>query len=89
MRLIDADAIYDKIEQRYRILSGLEHRCERDFLDFICYAPTVDAVEVVRCRDCSEKELEDSGLKYGICCNNYYLKWEDSTFEIKEVEVEE
>ena len=38
---------------------------------------------------CSEKELEDSGLKYGICCNNYYLKWQDSTFEIKEVEVEE
>ena len=38
---------------------------------------------------CSEKELEDLGVSYGIKCKNYYLKWFDSTFKIEEVEVEE
>ena len=36
---------------------------------------------------CSEMELEET--EYGIHCQNYYLKWNDSTFEIVEVEVEE
>ena len=40
-RLIDADKIYDAVEQRYRISSGIEHRCERDLLDLICSAPTI------------------------------------------------
>lgn len=51
-RLIDADRIYDAIERRYQVSGGIEHRCERDLLDLICAADTVDAVEVVRCRDC-------------------------------------
>lgn len=38
---------------------------------------------------CSEKELEDLGVSYGIKCKNYYLKWFDSTFKIEEIEVEE
>lgn len=67
MRLIDADAIYDKIEERYRNSSGLEHRCERDFLDFICDAPTVDAVEVVRCRYCKHFT---GGKAIGMCNRN-------------------
>ena len=50
--LIDADKIYDAIERRYQVSSGIEHRCERDFLDLICASDTVDAVEVVRCKDC-------------------------------------
>ena len=41
-RLIDADFLYDKVEARYRVSSGIEHRCERDFLDLICAAPTID-----------------------------------------------
>jgi hypothetical protein len=44
MRLIDANAIYDAVERRYRVSSGIEHRCERDLLDLICSAETVDAV---------------------------------------------
>ena len=51
-RLIDANAIYDAVERRYQMSSGIEHRCERDLLDLICSADTVDAVEVVRCKDC-------------------------------------
>lgn len=54
-RLIDADKIYDAVERRYQASSGIEHRCERDLLDLICAADTVDAVEVVRCKDCKHK----------------------------------
>jgi hypothetical protein len=44
-RLVDADKIYDAVEQRYRISSGIEHRCERDLLDLICSAPTIIPAE--------------------------------------------
>ena len=40
-RLIDADAVYDAVERRYRVSSGAEHRAERDFLDLISNATTV------------------------------------------------
>ena len=40
-RLIDADKIYNAVEQRYRISSGIEHRCEMDLLDLICKSPTI------------------------------------------------
>ena len=43
-RYIDADWIYEKVENRYRLSSGIEHRCERDLLDLICDAPTADVV---------------------------------------------
>ena len=62
-RLIDADKIYDAIERRYQVSSGIEHRCERDFLDLICASDTVDAVEVVRCRDCTYWGDEDGKLQ--------------------------
>ena len=41
-RYIDADWIYQMVENRYRVSSGIEHRCERDLLDLICEAPTAD-----------------------------------------------
>ena len=44
-RCIDAEKIYDAVEQRYRMSSGIEHRCERDFLDLICAAPTIIQAE--------------------------------------------
>ena len=44
MRYIEADWIYEKVENRYRVSSGIEHRCERDLLDLICEAPTADVV---------------------------------------------
>ena len=62
--LIDANAIYDAVERRYRVSSGIEHRCERDLLDLICSADTVDAVEVVRCKDCKHCRLASWGERY-------------------------
>ncbi len=43
-RYIDSDWIYQMVENRYRVSSGIEHRCERDLLDLICQAPTADVV---------------------------------------------
>ena len=52
MRLIDADAIIDFIDMD-STWDPLE-TCfsERDVVDMLESAPTVDAVEIVRCRDC-------------------------------------
>ena len=58
-RLIDADALLDECLKRYteRERDGnlVFAACEvkQDFADMISNAPTVDAVEVVRCRDCA------------------------------------
>lgn len=60
-RYIDADALYDAIENRYRVSSGIEHRCERELLDLICDAPTADVVPVVRCKDCKHYIRSDIG----------------------------
>ena len=46
MRLIDADALWEKISQAQ----------PNDALALIEDAPTVDAVEVVRCKDCEFKD---------------------------------
>lgn len=75
-RLIDADKIYDAIERRYQVSSGIEHRCERDFLDLICASDTVDAVEVVRCRDCKHSTLpslvtQRYGVPWTLTCHNH------------------
>ena len=43
MRLIDANKIYDAVERRYQVSSGIEHRCERDLIELICLSETVDA----------------------------------------------
>ena len=43
--LIDSEYIYNAVERRYRVSSGVEHRAERDFLDLICIAPTVIEAE--------------------------------------------
>ena len=36
---------------------------------------------------CTEAKLENT--EYGVNCDNYYHKWDDSTFKVEEVEVEE
>ena len=58
-RLIDAHALADKVdESKYNNphplgMVRVNHRNEHDhFLRMILDAPTVDAVEVVRCKDC-------------------------------------
>lgn len=52
MRLADVDTIYDEVEKQYKESTGIERNCNRNFLNLICHAPTIDAVPVVRCREC-------------------------------------
>lgn len=62
MRLIDADAVRQKRED-FAITSNAEmNRFSRMFVDLfnreIDKAPTIDAVEVVRCKDCSNRDTD-------------------------------
>lgn len=52
MRLADVGTIYDEVEKQYKGSTGIERNCNRNFLNLICHAPTIDAVPVVRCREC-------------------------------------
>ena len=45
MRLIDADALIDSLNIRSVTYNCIINKCIED-------APTIDAVEVVRCKDC-------------------------------------
>ena len=78
-RLIDSDAIIDFIDMgHYR--NPLE-TCfsERDVVNMLERAPTVDAVEVVRCRECKywgdeDGKLQDSdGVLFARCKMHNYL----------------
>jgi hypothetical protein len=64
MRLIDADALYDEIE--YDALFSVQ--TAKDIVELIFSAPTVDAVEVVRCRECKYSDQYTENLVY---CNEY------------------
>lgn len=48
-RLIDADEAYEVITEAYHHTTDTQHMALREALDRI---PTVDAVEVVRCKEC-------------------------------------
>lgn len=50
MRLIDADALYDKAEERYKSASGPYRKIYRGFVDDVADAPTVDVAPVVHGR---------------------------------------
>ena len=57
MRLIDADALEAKLEEQRKLyiemdMKGAEHLLVHDVLHHVWEAPTIDAVPMVRCRDC-------------------------------------
>ena len=54
MRLIDLDSDYIQ-ETLYR--RGFKTR--QDIEEWLNFAPTIDAVPVVRCRDCKQGEIDD------------------------------
>ena len=59
MRLIDADALRDLMEQVCWDI--VEMRAVQKTID---EQPTIDAVPVVRCKDCQWKEEEQPGMVY-------------------------
>ena len=71
-RYIDANPLYDAVEQRYRMSSGDEHRCERDLLDLICDQPTVSPDEV---RGVGKWIMSEKFKGYAMCsrCEDAYV----------------
>lgn len=73
-RLIDADVLQKKFE-------GLRekdiHATGRNAYDLCAMltedAPTIDAVEVVRCKDCKRRGTENCAMTFNTEDNGYYL----------------
>lgn len=68
MRLIDADKLLQQIKFDYDLDYGETLINPRDFADAVCNSPTVDAVPVVRCRDC--KHLYPDNYGYLACAES-------------------
>lgn len=65
MRLIDADTLYDKAEERYKCASAPYRKIYRGFVDDVADAPTVDAAPVVHGR--WETHLLPLAWKCSVC----------------------
>ncbi len=77
-RLIDADALRKKISDVYE---------NKNIYQMIDEVSTVDAVSVVRCKDCKWWDKLD-GTSYGYCqaCKHWYMSdhWEISIYRTYE-----
>ena len=67
-RLIDADELIDFIDAGHLRHPGELCYSETDVVNLLLHAPTVDAVEVVRCRDCKHWLKFDSSLIGAVMC---------------------
>lgn len=76
MRLIDADAVERYISKG---LNGLKHRSKAfghdavRILTHIHHMPTIDAVPVVRCKDCTQWDEQEQECKnwYGFMADDF------------------
>lgn len=87
-RLIDADALTDKVDKYiYRITRASKRKLKvgesailADIKAHIELSPTIDAVPVIRCKDCKFYEVAelnydgtpDKRFKPSICANGWY-----------------
>lgn len=81
MRPIDADALLEQIDaERERLVKvgmlGAEHIVTHYVRNFIEDAPTIDAVEVVRCKDCEHYNAMTHGCERNPCL----APWEENDF---------
>lgn len=51
-KYIEQDAIYRKLEERYKYSSGEAHQAYSQAIDDLLSIPVIDMVEVVRCEKC-------------------------------------
>ena len=81
-RLIDADEVYKVLTDYYHHKTEIQHKALKEAIGRV---PTVDAVEVVRCKDCvncSECITDDGMYIYIRClrngatiCENDFCSW--------------
>lgn len=72
MRLIDADALGEKLETLMKKYAASGNKNVADDYNFVltvlACAPTVDAVEVVRCVDCKHFDPDDQAAEDADWC---------------------
>ena len=61
MRLIDADALHEFVEKEFRNDTPYEWAWALTVVD---HAPTIDAVEVVRCKECRMYEENPTAVTH-------------------------
>lgn len=71
MRLIDADALESVYDDKYS-LGEIGRRERDDVVDALRYcATTVDAMPVVRCRDCKYRYVDGDNVRFNLCLLNH------------------
>ena len=63
MRLIDADAL----NLEYEVDMADDWKTAHEIANIVKYAPTVDAVQVIRCKDCRHYAILEDGSNELIC----------------------
>lgn len=82
MRLIDADELYDKAEEKYKDSSGFYRPIYRGFVDDVASAPTVDAAPVVHGRwDTVFYERHSTIASYSHICPKCKYFYRDTKFK--------
>ena len=72
-RLIDKEALLSDIELTITESGCVNH--EREIIDCVKYAPTIDAVAVVRCRECKIKDTEECPMSECEEYKPYNYRW--------------
>lgn len=75
-RLIDANSLYQRLNERandYALLDECTEQVIRDDMEIVQEQPTVDAVEVVRCKDCCSCLIDNSIREHHLCMRGYPL----------------
>lgn len=75
-RLIDANKLIDFIDVGHLRHPGELCYSEVDVANLLLHAPTVDAVEVVRCKDC--KNAKQSNI--GVYCSFHEIVFSEDDF---------
>ena len=75
--LIDANALLRHKRKMSGAEFGGEFWDEAVLVSDIKSAPTVDAVPVVRCKDCKYGEVDDADLPTQYLCNYHGADWND------------
>lgn len=75
-RLIGADELLDKAWDAENGLGWEKVVSIKDVMD----APTIDAVEVVRCKDCRYRYVDGENVRYNVCELNHNKVQSDEWF---------
>lgn len=81
MRLIDADALISIIKIQLDKSETLFNDVMKKFIDILEHSPTIDAVSVVRCKECWHgKRIVSADGVFTHMCDISDLKWRADDF---------